>query len=119
MFSLVPISFNMEQLEDAESRKLDNTFVRVARISWQLLLVPWRVLFAFVPPYQIVHGWPAFICSLIFISGIAYVVTKLTDLISCVTGFLFVFLFSVCKLVFIINATLPDVPIINQCFLQE
>jgi magnesium/proton exchanger len=43
-------------------------------------------LFAFVPPYHIAHGWIAFICSLIFISGIAYGVTKLTDQISCVTG---------------------------------
>ncbi|XP_062143312.1 magnesium/proton exchanger isoform X2 [Alnus glutinosa] len=73
-------------LESTESRKLNNVYLRLARVSWQLLLVPWRLLFAFVPPYQIVHGWIAFICSLLFISGIAYIVTKLTDLISCVTG---------------------------------
>lgn len=73
-------------LESTESRKLNNTYLRVARIFWQLLLLPWKLLFAFVPPYQIAHGWIAFICSLIFISGIAYVVTKITDLISCVTG---------------------------------
>ncbi|KAL3517437.1 hypothetical protein ACH5RR_020026 [Cinchona calisaya] len=57
-----------------------------SRIFWRSVLVPWRLLFAFVPPYQIAHGWIAFICSLVFIRGIAYVVTKLTDLISCVTG---------------------------------
>ncbi|KAK4363595.1 hypothetical protein RND71_018836 [Anisodus tanguticus] len=73
-------------LESAESRKLDNLYLRVARIFWQSLLLPWKFLFAFVPPYQIAHGWIAFIFSLIFISGIAYIVTKLTDLISCVTG---------------------------------
>ncbi|XP_043703280.1 magnesium/proton exchanger isoform X2 [Telopea speciosissima] len=73
-------------LENTESRKLDNLYLRFARISWQLILAPWRVLFAFVPPYQIAHGWIAFVCTLIFISGIAYIVTKLTDLISCVTG---------------------------------
>ncbi|KAL4603515.1 hypothetical protein ACB092_10G129000 [Castanea dentata] len=73
-------------LESTESRKLNNVYLRLARISWQLLLVPWRFLFAFVPPYHIAHGWIAFICSLLFISGIAYVVTQLTDLISCVTG---------------------------------
>ncbi|XP_042475301.1 magnesium/proton exchanger isoform X2 [Macadamia integrifolia] len=73
-------------LEKAGSRKLDNLYLRLARISWQLILAPWRVLFVFVPPCQIAHGWIAFICSLIFISGIAYIVTKLTDLISCVTG---------------------------------
>ncbi|KAJ4957242.1 hypothetical protein NE237_014025 [Protea cynaroides] len=73
-------------LESTESRKMDNKYSRVAIISWQLIVAPWRVLFAFVPPYQIAHGWIAFICSLVFISGIAYIVTKLTVLISCVTG---------------------------------
>lgn len=73
-------------LESAESRKLNNIYLRVARIFWQSLLLPWKLLFAFVPPYQIAHGWIAFICSLIFISGVAYIVTKITDLISCVTG---------------------------------
>ncbi|PQQ03109.1 magnesium/proton exchanger [Prunus yedoensis var. nudiflora] len=74
------------KLESTESRKLNNLYLRLARISWQLLLVPWRLLFAFVPPYHIAHGWIAFICSLVFISAIAYIVTQLTDLISCVTG---------------------------------
>ncbi|KAK3020847.1 hypothetical protein RJ639_045529 [Escallonia herrerae] len=73
-------------LEDTESRKLNNKYLRVARIFWQSLLAPWRFLFAFVPPYQIAHGWIAFILSLTFISGIAYIVTEVTDLISCVTG---------------------------------
>ncbi|GAA0186580.1 secondary carrier transporter [Lithospermum erythrorhizon] len=73
-------------VEDAKSRKLNNMYLRVAKVIWQLLLAPWRLLFAFVPPYQIAHGWIAFICSLCFISGIAYIVTILTDLVSCVTG---------------------------------
>ncbi|KAJ8898621.1 hypothetical protein K2173_004234 [Erythroxylum novogranatense] len=73
-------------LESPDSRKLSSFLLRLARVSWQLVVVPWRILFAFVPPYHIAHGWVAFICSLIFISGIAYIVTKLTDIISCVTG---------------------------------
>lgn len=73
-------------LGSMESRKLSNGYLRVAITFWQLLLVPWRLVFAFVPPYHIAHGWIAFICSLLFISGIAYIVTQLTDLISCVTG---------------------------------
>ncbi|KAJ8422705.1 hypothetical protein Cgig2_002689 [Carnegiea gigantea] len=78
-----------EQFVDAlmfGSHKLDSIFVRWARVVWHFLLLPWRVLFAFVPPYHVAHGWIAFIGSLCFISGIAYVVTKLSDLISCVTG---------------------------------
>jgi hypothetical protein len=81
------ISSFFKQLESLESRKLNSIHLRVARISWQLILAPWRLLFAFVPPYHFAHGWIAFIISLLFISGIAYIVTKLTDIISCVTGF--------------------------------
>ncbi|XP_058225947.1 magnesium/proton exchanger isoform X1 [Rhododendron vialii] len=73
-------------VDSTEGRKLNNIYLRLARIFWQTLLAPWRILFAFVPPHQIAHGWIAFICSLIFISGIAYIVTQLTDLITCVTG---------------------------------
>ncbi|XP_028771197.1 magnesium/proton exchanger [Neltuma alba] len=73
-------------LESKNSKKLDNIYLRAARIFWQLLLLPWRLLFAIVPPCHIAHGWISFICSLLFISGIAYIVTKLTDMISCVTG---------------------------------
>lgn len=73
-------------LESLETRKLNSIHLWVARISWQLILAPWRLLFAFVPPYHFAHGWIAFIFSLLFISGIAYIVTKLTDVISCVTG---------------------------------
>ncbi|XP_058076128.1 magnesium/proton exchanger 1 isoform X2 [Magnolia sinica] len=76
----------LDALTSTESKKMNSVYLRIARISWQSILAPWRLLFAFVPPYHIAHGWIAFICSLIFISGIAYIVTKLTDLISCVTG---------------------------------
>ncbi|GLU16833.1 hypothetical protein SLE2022_332470 [Rubroshorea leprosula] len=74
------------KLESPQSRKFNTTCLWLASMFWQLLLAPWRLLFAFVPPYQIAYGWIAFIGSLIFITGIAYIVTKLTDLISCVTG---------------------------------
>jgi magnesium/proton exchanger len=74
------------QLESRESRKMVSVCLRFTRIFWRLLIAPWKLVFAFVPPYHIAHGWVAFICSLIVISGIAYGVTKLTDQISCVTG---------------------------------
>ncbi|KAE9611820.1 putative sodium/calcium exchanger membrane region [Lupinus albus] len=73
------------RLENPESKKLSNIYLRMARIFWQLLLLPWKFMFAFIPPCHIAHGWISFICSLVFISGIAYIVTKITDLISCVT----------------------------------
>lgn len=77
---------NALTLEDRKTRKNSKAQLRVMRIVWQLIILPWRFLFAFVPPSDIAHGWVAFSFSLIFITGISYVVTKLTDLISCVTG---------------------------------
>ncbi|KAJ0576308.1 hypothetical protein HanOQP8_Chr05g0180181 [Helianthus annuus] len=46
----------------------------VGRVLWHMLVAPWRLLFAFVLPCEIAHGCIAFICSLMFISGIAYIV---------------------------------------------
>ncbi|XP_010684387.1 magnesium/proton exchanger isoform X2 [Beta vulgaris subsp. vulgaris] len=83
------LSLWKQQFVDAlmfEHNKLEGLCLRSTRIIWYLLLLPWKILFAFVPSYHIAHGWIAFICSLLFISVIAYTVTKLTDMISCVTG---------------------------------
>ncbi|KAI5081866.1 hypothetical protein GOP47_0001609 [Adiantum capillus-veneris] len=51
-----------------------------------LLAFPWRFIFAFVPPHSLFQGWATFMCSLIFITGISYVVRLLTGLVGCVTG---------------------------------
>lgn len=39
-----------------------------------LLTVPWKVLFAFIPPAHYGGGWPAFFFALAFIGGIVWVV---------------------------------------------
>lgn len=83
------LSLWKQQFMDAlvfENKKLEGMFLRLIRLIWYIILLPWKFMFAFVPPYCIAHGWIAFISSLLFISGIAYIVTKITDLISCVTG---------------------------------
>ncbi|XP_031496490.1 magnesium/proton exchanger 1 [Nymphaea colorata] len=69
-----------------KSRKEDHIILQLGRIFWEFILAAWRLLFAIIPPHQIAHGWISFICSLAFITGIAYVVTRLTRLIGCVTG---------------------------------
>ncbi|KAJ0808236.1 putative sodium/calcium exchanger membrane region [Helianthus annuus] len=76
-------AFKMTNMKLRESK---SSGLWVGRVLWHMLVAPWRLLFAFVPPCEIAHGWIAFICSLMFISGIAYIVTRLSDLISCVTG---------------------------------
>ncbi|MCO5560165.1 hypothetical protein L7F22_013772 [Adiantum nelumboides] len=55
-------------------------------LIYEILAFPWKFLFAFVPPPNVCHGWVAFISSLIFITGISYVVTQLTNLLGDVTG---------------------------------
>eukprot|EP00250_Pteridium_aquilinum_P002908 c13154_g1_i2 orf=442-1935(+) len=56
------------------------------QFCYACLAFPWRFAFAFVPPHSLFHGWATFLCSLVFITGISYVVRLLTDLIGCVTG---------------------------------
>lgn len=55
-------------------------------LFYELLAFPWKFLFAFVPPPNVCHGWVAFISSLVFITGISYIVTQLTNLLGGVTG---------------------------------
>eukprot|EP00250_Pteridium_aquilinum_P018050 c23918_g1_i1 orf=228-1613(-) len=56
------------------------------RKFYELLVFPWKLLFAFVPPPSLCHGWVAFLSSLVFITGISYIVTQLTGLVGDVTG---------------------------------
>ncbi|GLJ34091.1 hypothetical protein SUGI_0685300 [Cryptomeria japonica] len=73
-------------MEDYERSKNRSVPLRSLKILWRFINLPWRILFAFVPPCDIAHGWLAFTVSLCCITGISYVLTKLTDLISCATG---------------------------------
>ena len=56
------------------------------KFMYDILAFPWVLLFAFIPPSSLCHGWTTFLCSLVFITGISYVVTQLTNMIGCVTG---------------------------------
>ncbi|CAA0840536.1 Magnesium/proton exchanger [Striga hermonthica] len=69
-------SGNAEQSrEDSAAQEVD-----LPSIWEQQFINALTTTLAFVLPYQIAHGWIAFVFSL------AFIVTKLTDLISCVTG---------------------------------
>ncbi|GLJ34088.1 hypothetical protein SUGI_0685240 [Cryptomeria japonica] len=73
-------------MEDYGTKKNSGVALRSLKILWRFINLPWRILFAFVPPCDIAHGWLAFTVSLCCITGISYTLTKLTNLISCVTG---------------------------------
>jgi magnesium/proton exchanger len=51
-----------------------------------LITFPWRVVFAFLPPPALWHGWPAFLCALAYITVIANFLIKLATQFGCVTG---------------------------------
>ena len=51
-----------------------------------LITFPWRVLFAFLPPSALWHGWPAFLSALAYITAIANFLIELSNLFGCVTG---------------------------------
>ncbi|KAL2609756.1 hypothetical protein R1flu_028329 [Riccia fluitans] len=55
-------------------------------LLWHMVTLFWRVLFAFIPPTSLLHGWPAFVTALLCIAGISTVSIQLANLFGCVTG---------------------------------
>jgi len=51
---------------------------------YHLLAVPWRVLFAVIPPRHIWGGWASFIVALTLIGAVTYVVQEVATLLGCV-----------------------------------
>jgi len=49
-----------------------------------ILLLPWKLLFAIVPPIDFCGGWLCFFCALIMIGGITVVIGDLASLLGCV-----------------------------------
>jgi len=46
----------------------------------------WKILFAFIPPVQWGHGWPAFFVALIFIGSVTAVVAEVATVLGCTVG---------------------------------
>jgi hypothetical protein len=50
------------------------------------IALPWKLLFAFVPPVDYCHGWLCFHCALLMIAVITAVVGDLANLVGCTLG---------------------------------
>merc|ERR1719502_2621094 len=46
----------------------------------------WKILFAFIPPVQWGHGWPAFVVALCFIGSVTAVVAEVATVLGCTIG---------------------------------
>ena len=51
-----------------------------------VLNVPWRLLFAFVPPPSMLGGWPCFFIALVMIAGVTALIGDLASLLGCSIG---------------------------------
>lgn len=50
------------------------------------ITVPWKMLFAFVPPTDYYHGWASFVSSLMMIGFVTAFIGDLAALLGCVIG---------------------------------
>lgn len=53
---------------------------------YHFLAIPWRVLFALIPPRHIWGGWAAFLVALLHIGVVTYVVGEVATLLGCAFG---------------------------------
>lgn len=53
---------------------------------YHLLAVPWRVIFALIPPRHIWGGWAAFIVALSLIGVVTFLVGEIATLLGCAVG---------------------------------
>jgi Ca2+/Na+ antiporter len=51
-----------------------------------IITVPWKLLFASVPPVDYADGWLCFFCALSMIGGVTYVVGALATFLGCCMG---------------------------------
>jgi solute carrier family 8 (sodium/calcium exchanger) len=55
-------------------------------IVMHVIAVPWKLLFAFIPPVDYLGGWACFSVSLLFIGGVTWMVSDMANLVGCCLG---------------------------------
>jgi len=55
-------------------------------ITMHVLSVPWKVIFALLPPPSILSGWPCFVVTLVFIGLLTAIVGDMAGLLGCTMG---------------------------------
>jgi solute carrier family 8 (sodium/calcium exchanger) len=57
-------------------------------IFMHVISVPWKLLFAFIPPVDYLGGWACFCSALVFIGGVTWMVSDMANLVGCCLGLL-------------------------------
>jgi solute carrier family 8 (sodium/calcium exchanger) len=55
-------------------------------IIMHVIAVPWKLLFAFIPPVDYLGGWACFCVALVFIGGVTWMVSDMANLVGCCLG---------------------------------
>jgi solute carrier family 8 (sodium/calcium exchanger) len=55
-------------------------------IFMHVISVPWKLLFAFIPPVDYLGGWACFCVALLFIGGVTWMVSDMANLVGCCLG---------------------------------
>eukprot|EP00501_MAST-03F_sp_TOSAG23-6_P000356 GSMAST32.ASY1.ANO1.363.1 assembled CDS len=85
-------------ISDEENRKtVDTIIIQLGTGHWideatlrdkitHIIVLPWKILFAFLPPTDFAKGWAAFVSSLIMIGVVTALIGDLASMLGCVVG---------------------------------
>jgi solute carrier family 8 (sodium/calcium exchanger) len=75
--------FQVTDDDDEDDEKDDDEGPSKIDIFMHIVSVPWKLLFAFVPPVDYCGGWCCFFCSLCMIALVTAIVEQLANLVGC------------------------------------
>jgi len=58
----------------------------ISAYMMHFMTVPWKVLFASIPPAEMMNGWLCFTCSLAWIGAVTAIIGDLAGLVGCTVG---------------------------------
>eukprot|EP00931_Biecheleriopsis_adriatica_P052621 TRINITY_DN3064_c0_g1_i1.p1 TRINITY_DN3064_c0_g1~~TRINITY_DN3064_c0_g1_i1.p1 ORF type:complete len:846 (-),score=210.21 TRINITY_DN3064_c0_g1_i1:95-2632(-) len=78
--------YDDEDDEDGDEEKVRSPMEKCQAYFSYVIHLPWKLIFACIPPTDYCGGWVCFVCSLIFIGGVTAIIGDVAAIFGCCLG---------------------------------